>query len=200
MHPAPALAPRPPTAAPPLGPREVFESHFGFVWRNLRRLGVREHSTDDACQDVFLVVHRRWDTFDVRWSSLETWLFGILLRVAKTHRRSLFRYERWLDRKQTPGEVSLASPSRTPDEEAALRQRVRHLELLLDKLKDRERELFVMVDVEQLTVPQAAEALGVNVNTAYSRLRDARRKVNESLPKEPTDGALRRAPARTEGS
>ncbi len=184
MHPLPASPNPPPAAKPPGGPREVFESHFGFVWRNLRRLGVREHQTDDACQDVFLVVHRRWDSFDARWSSLETWLFGILLRVAKTHRRGIFRYERWLDRKQAPGEVVLAAASRSPDDEAVYRERVRQLERMLERLKDNERELFVMVDIEELTVPQAAEALGVNVNTAYSRLREARRKVNEWAVKE----------------
>lgn len=192
MHPQPASTTPERAAKPSGGPREVFESHFGFVWRNLRRVGVPEHSTDDACQDVFLVVHRRWDTFDVRWSSLETWLFGILLRVAKTHRRGLFRYERWLDRKQAPGDAVVASSLRAPDEEAQLRQRVQRLERTLERLKDRERELFVMVDIEELSVPQAAEALGVNVNTAYSRLRDARRKVNEWMARE--HGVLRVPP------
>ena len=74
-----------------LTPRQLYDSHFSFVWRNLRRLGVPDAILEDAAQDVFLVVHRRWDSFDARWSSVETWLFGILMRVARNHQHSLHR-------------------------------------------------------------------------------------------------------------
>ena len=52
--------------------REVFDEHAAYVWRALRHLGVPESELDDYCQEVFLVVHRRWDSFDSRWSSVET--------------------------------------------------------------------------------------------------------------------------------
>ena len=42
-----------------LTPRQLYDSHFAFVWRNLRRLGVPDGIIEDAAQDVFLVVHRR---------------------------------------------------------------------------------------------------------------------------------------------
>ena len=70
----------------PDGPEQIYEAYFGFVWRNLRRLGVPEAATDDAAQDVFLVVFRRYHEFEGR-SSVRTWLFGILLRVARDHRK-----------------------------------------------------------------------------------------------------------------
>lgn len=171
---------RPPS--PASSPRALFETHFGFVWRNLRRLGLSETAADDATQDVFLVVHRRFSSFDPEWSSVETWLFGILLRVAKTHRRSRFRYERWLDRSRSSEEVPSVAPGRSPECDSELREKVLVLERLLAELPDRERELFVMVDLEQISVPEAASALGVNLNTAYSRLRQARQRVDRRLP------------------
>ncbi len=171
---------RPPSTAS--SPRALFETHFGFVWRNLRRLGLSESAADDATQDVFLVVHRRFSSFDPEWSSVETWLFGILLRVAKTHRRSRFRYERWLDRSRSSEEVPSVAPGRSPEADSELREKVLVLERLLADLPDRERDLFVMVDLEQISVPEAANALGVNLNTAYSRLRQARQRVNRRLP------------------
>ena len=58
-----------PTPGPDLTPRQLYDSHFPFVWRNLRRLGVPDVILEDAAQDVFLVVHRRWDSFDSHWSS-----------------------------------------------------------------------------------------------------------------------------------
>src|SRR6186713_2887600 len=65
---------------------EVYESCAKLVWRNLRRLGVPEAALEDAAQDVFLVVHRRLSEFEGR-STLRTWIFGIVLRVAARHRR-----------------------------------------------------------------------------------------------------------------
>src|SRR4051794_16597314 len=69
---------------------EVYEEHFSFVWRAARRLGAPAAAVDDVVQEVFLVVHRRLPEFAGR-SSLKTWLFAIVLRVVRDHRRSLRR-------------------------------------------------------------------------------------------------------------
>src|SRR5689334_15233045 len=66
--------------------KEVYEEQFRFVWRSLRRLGVRESDVADAAQDVFLVVHRRLGEFEGR-SKVSTWLYGICYRVARDRRR-----------------------------------------------------------------------------------------------------------------
>ena len=168
-----------PTAAD-LTPRRLYDSHLSFVWRNLRRLGVPDAILEDATQDVFLVVHRRWDSFDARWSSVETWLFGILLRVARNHRRSL-RRRAWAV--PSPGEVVevVPSPAAGPADLVARREALALLDRLLDTLDEDKRAIIVLVDIEQLSVPQAAESLEVNVNTAYWRLRMARAQLRKSL-------------------
>jgi RNA polymerase sigma-70 factor (ECF subfamily) len=168
-----------PTTSDPT-PRQLYDSHFSFVWRNLRRLGVPDVILEDAAQDVFLVVHRRWDSFDSRWSSVETWLFGILLRVARNHRRSL-RRRAWAI--PSTGDVVevVPSPAAGPAELVARREAVALLDRLLDSLDEDKRSIIVLVDVEQLSVPQAAEALEVNLNTAYWRLRTARTQLRKSL-------------------
>src|SRR5580704_9404019 len=66
--------------------KEVYDEHFRFVWRSLRRLGVPESDVADAVQDVFLVVHRRLCEFEGR-SKVSTWLYGICYRVARDRRR-----------------------------------------------------------------------------------------------------------------
>src|SRR5687767_4756436 len=76
--------------SPPRTADEIYERYFDFVWRNVRRMGVPAEAVDDAVQDVFLVVHRRLAEFEGR-SAMETWLFGILMRVARDHRRSFKR-------------------------------------------------------------------------------------------------------------
>jgi RNA polymerase sigma-70 factor (ECF subfamily) len=174
---APGAAPDP----APLTPRRLYDSHFSFVWRNLRRLGVPDVIVEDAAQDVFLVVHRRWDSFDARWSSVETWLFGILLRVARNHRRSLKRRGVWFVPGGGDAVATVPSSDAGPADLVARREAAAVLERLLDGLDDEKRALLVLVDVEQMSVPQAAEALGINLNTAYWRLRTARKRLERAL-------------------
>ncbi len=85
-HSAGVMSPALRSARPPPAFDAVYAEHFSFVWRNLRRLGVRESHLDDASQEVWVVVHRRLPSFEGR-SSLRTWLVGIAVRVASDHRR-----------------------------------------------------------------------------------------------------------------
>lgn len=173
--PRPHLAPveRPRTtsdvAPAPLTFDRVYDRWFDFVWRSVRRLGVPDASVDDAVQDVFVVVHRRLGDFEGR-STIKTWLFGIAMRVAKDHRRSASRR-----RPTEPLRESLVdAPCGCPMERAAQNEAVRLLHALLEQLDDEKRAVFVMAELEQMSVPEIAETLDVNLNTVYSRLRAAR--------------------------
>ena len=66
--------------------RTIYREHGRFVWLSLQRLGIHPSDLDDVAQDVFMVVHRRLDTFDRR-ARISTWLFGICMRVAANYRR-----------------------------------------------------------------------------------------------------------------
>lgn len=153
----------------------VYTAHFAFVWRSLRRLGVREAHLDDAAQEVFVVVHRRLGDFEGR-STLRTWLFGIALRVAQEHRR-------WLRRKD-PHEALpdvVADPGPGPLDALERREAAAVLDQLLDAIPEERRAVFIAVELEQLSAPEASEALRVPVNTVYSRLRVAREEFTRAL-------------------
>jgi RNA polymerase sigma-70 factor, ECF subfamily len=152
---------------------EVYDEHAEFVWRSLRRLGVADASVDDALQEVFVVVHRRLGEFEGK-SALRTWLFGIVLRVARNQRRSARRHAPEL---ALAAEVDddLPSPdTRTPEGQAADAEAVRTLYALLDQLDEDKREVFVLADLEEMSAPEIAAALSLNVNTVYARIRAAR--------------------------
>jgi hypothetical protein len=51
--------------------RALFRAHAAFVWRVLRRHGVREADLEDVCQEVFMVVHRRLGEFEGRSTGAE---------------------------------------------------------------------------------------------------------------------------------
>jgi RNA polymerase sigma-70 factor, ECF subfamily len=146
----------------------VYAAHLDLVWRSLRSLGVPPASVEDAAQDVFLVVHRRLPEFAER-SSLRTWVFGIVLHVARNHRRR--------ERRKgglCPLDTELAGGGPGPDQEAETAEALERLAEVLGDLDEAKREVFVMGELEQMTAPEIAEALGINVNTVYSRVRAAR--------------------------
>jgi RNA polymerase sigma-70 factor (ECF subfamily) len=156
--------------------REVYEGHFDFVWRTVRRLGVHERWLDDAVQDVFIVVHRRLGEFEGR-STLKSWLFGIARRVAHDHRRRAGRKERGDSLPDGLIDPQAASP-------ADDLQRARALQVLheiLETLDDDKREVFILAELEQMTVPEIAAATDANLNTVYSRLRAARQAFDAAV-------------------
>jgi len=165
-----------------LDANQIYRAQGAFVWRNLRRLGIPENMVEDVLQDVFVVVHRRLAEFESR-SSLKTWLFGIVLRVVKTHRRSQQRRRVLLDGLATEAEVESDAPNaeNDPAQMIARRQASRLLHRLLDQLDDDKRALLVSVDLEEMTIAEAAEAMNLNANTAYSRLKIARQEFQEAV-------------------
>src|SRR5262249_20049740 len=141
----------------------------------LRGLGVREPSLDDAAQDVFVVVHRRLPLFEGR-STMRTWLFGIVRNVAFNHRRARVRAR---ESPEPPPDVPATAAG--PHESAEERQAAAFVQTFLAAQDDRKRELFVLCLLEELSVPEAAEALGIPLNTAYTRLRRVRAEFRHAL-------------------
>ncbi len=153
----------------------VFAEHAPFVVRVLRRFGVAERDLPDASQDVFVVVHRKLAGFEGR-SSLRTWLYRITHRVAADYRKRAHRRYEALGAR--------LPDTRAPDDptrELCSRQLVDHLERALARLKPDKRHVFVLYELEQLSMQEVAEIVGCPLKTAFSRLYAARREVQSSL-------------------
>lgn len=160
---------------------DIYKAHFDFVWRNLRRMGVPQASMDDAAQDVFLVVHRKLAGFQQR-SSVKTWLFGIVSRVAHDHRRlerrkgDPLRYEEPKTLDALPDRATLG-----PVQRAEQNASIRLLEEMLSQMAPEKRDVFFLAELEQMTAPEISQALGIRLTTVYSRLRAARIEIEEAL-------------------
>jgi RNA polymerase sigma-70 factor (ECF subfamily) len=154
---------------------EVYESSFDFVWRSARRLGVKQTHVDDVVQEVFMVVHRRLGEFEGR-SSLKTWLFGITRRVVGGHRRTARRKPT-----EPLGERELTASDNDPEQRCAALQGQALLHALLDELDTEKREVFVLSELEEMSGPEIALALDLNLNTMHARLRAARRDFEQAL-------------------
>jgi RNA polymerase sigma-70 factor, ECF subfamily len=98
------------------------------------------------------------------------WLYGISRRVAQNHRRKLHASTaRW-----TPLNDEHASNDAGPERALAARETASLAMRLLARLGPERREVLWLVELEQFSVPEVAEALEIPLNTAYSRLRLAR--------------------------
>ena len=153
----------------------IYGEHFAFVWRCLRGLGVPEAGLDDAAQDVFVIVHRRLSEFRGE-STLRTWLYAIVRNVASNARRSQRRKG---ELAELPGDA--AASSGDPLQSAQDQQAARFVRSFLEGVGDKKRELFVLAVIEQMSVPEVAEALGIPLNTAYTRLRSVRADFQAAL-------------------
>jgi RNA polymerase sigma-70 factor (ECF subfamily) len=167
------------TAGPAAVPHfsAVFKEYAPYVWRSLRRLGVKVEDVEDACQDVFVVVHRKLGAFEGR-SSIKTWVFGICLKTASEYRRKK-RGERETPTEKPPEQQAL----RGPHEDFEQREAVEVLDRLLEVLDDDKREVFVLYEIEQLTMREIAEIVSCPLQTAYARLYAARKLVEAAAAK-----------------
>jgi RNA polymerase sigma-70 factor (ECF subfamily) len=158
--------------------RAMYDAHFPFVWRSLRRLGVREADAYDLAQKVFLTAYFKLPEFEGR-SRLSTWLFGICQRVASDYRRSAP-----VRREVTTDAAELDRHGAAPDQPGATleaSQRARTLEAILNKLPDAQRDVFVLFELEGLSGEAIAELLQLAVGTVRSRLRLAREQFSREV-------------------
>jgi len=163
--------------------RQVFDEHARYVVRVLRYLGVRESDVPDVSQEVFVTVHRKIDGFEGR-SSVRTWLYRICQHAASDHRRRAHvRHEVVTD---------LGSPEAThlgPSTDDQRRVEARStLTFALAELDDAKRDVFVLYEIEGLTMREVSEILDCPLQTAYSRLHAAREIVVRALGEESEKG------------
>lgn len=154
----------------PLSAAQIFKEQGAFVLRLLRRLGVPDSDLDDVVQDVFLIVHRSLDRYEER-NHLRAWLYRIAVREASRHRRA----------RPPQATVALedltAATSAGPEERAQQNETRADFERLLSVLDEERRAVFVLYEVEELSMEEVVEVVGCPLATGYSRLRSARKLV-----------------------
>jgi RNA polymerase sigma-70 factor, ECF subfamily len=149
--------------------RTLFDAHVPYVWKTLQRLGVKPAELPDVTHDVFVIVFRRLADFDASRPA-KPWLFGIAYRVARDHRK-LFRNTHEVV-SDTIAETT--DPVPPADVQLVVAEEKKLVHDALETLEDERRAVFVLFEIDGVAMPEVAEALGLPLNTAYSRLRLAR--------------------------
>jgi RNA polymerase sigma-70 factor (ECF subfamily) len=169
----PRIAARETSSSPSVTFSAFYDENLEFVWRNFGHMLGFDSIVDDVVQEVFMVALRRLPEFEGR-SSARTWLYGILRRVVSDHRRAI-------QRRKVRDSVDLdeiATRDSGPHRTAEKAERLQILYEMLDKLDENKREVFILAEIERMSAPQIAEAIGINATTVHARLRDARRELD----------------------
>ncbi|MFZ5893160.1 MAG: RNA polymerase sigma factor [Myxococcota bacterium] len=162
----------------------LYDAHIDFVWRSARQLRVAPDAIDDVCQEVFITVFRQLASFRAE-ATIKTWIFAIVRNVVSNHHRT--RRRRPADSPQQSQDAVDAlvqipdRPDANPEHQLARHQEAALAQRVLDALPDELRLVLWLSDVEELSAPEVAAALGWNVNTTYTRLRNARRDFSRTL-------------------
>ena len=170
--------------------RTVFETYAPFVWRVLKRLGVRESEIADVSQETFLVLHKRLATFEGR-SSLKTFVYGVAVRVAADHRKRA-----WVRKERPTEELPEQGGSLQTGERAlSAKQSLLTLDKALGELDEHKRTVFVLYELEDLSLVEIAEITGSAISTLHARLSLARDHVRHRLAPPTRNGSSTKAPA-----
>jgi RNA polymerase sigma-70 factor (ECF subfamily) len=150
--------------------RWLYDKHFPVVYRLALRMGAAPREAQDICQEVFLRVYRKLGSFRGE-AALGTWIFRIAMNeVSRVRREGAVRRAlgALIGREPDP------EPARAPDEPLYRAEAFRELQAVLARMKPKQRSVFVLYELEELSTEEIAQVLGCPVETIKSRLRHAR--------------------------
>ncbi len=154
--------------------RHFYSLEAPFLFRVVRRLGGPTNDLEDLVHDVFAIAFRNWGTVDLT-RPMRPWLYGIAVRVLlDKHRKASTHAE--IPHPTVPESADVRA---NPLEAAEQRQGLSLAQAIILELELERRVVFVLHELEGLTMPEIAAQLGIPLNTAYSRLRLARRDFDE---------------------
>lgn len=173
------------------GDRTAFEQLMRRYNRRLFRLArgsLRDETeAQDALQDAYVTAYRAIGQFRGN-SALSTWLSRIVLNECLARKRRTARRHNvipivsWESAMEPVAEV--ADPVERPDDAFAREQMRAVLERKVGELPEVFRVVFVMRSVEELSVEETAQCLGVPEETVRSRHFRARGILRESLARD----------------
>jgi RNA polymerase sigma-70 factor (ECF subfamily) len=165
--------------------RYMVEAYFDFIWRSLRGLGVAQANVDDAAQQVFLIASQKLDAIEL--GAEKSFLFSTARGVAANARRSAARSREHADEAIVAAQID---PSPNPEQALSSHQGRALLEKILESMDDDTRTVFVLFELEGMTMASIATLVGVPMGTVASRLRRAREDFQNQARRIRSGGAL----------
>jgi RNA polymerase sigma-70 factor (ECF subfamily) len=159
----------------------IYENMVDYVWNVVCRMGVPQADAEDVVQEVFVTVYRRLGEFEGR-AHLKTWVFTIAAHLVQHYFRTHARKPG--DRATAKGteiQALVDQQENGPVHALERRERFDALDRVLAQLDEAKRLVFVLAELEQLTLIEIGQVIGANPNTVATRLRAARQAFEKAL-------------------
>lgn len=179
-----------PKELPPDG-GSLYRSHVRSVARWAERLGGPDLDVEDIVHEVFTIAYEGLKGFRGD-SSLATWLFGITDKVVR-HRRRKDRWRRWLRGSADEAAGHLPTTAQDPLRVAEGREAAARVYAILNTLAERDRQILILCELEEMTGEDAGQLLGIAPGNARLRLHRARSRFARALEKLEQTKAQRRS-------
>jgi RNA polymerase sigma-70 factor (ECF subfamily) len=168
----------------------LMRRHNQMLYRTARSILRDDAEAEDAVQEAWLLAYRAIGNFRGD-AKLSTWLVRIVVNEAISRRRKRNRGAEVIqlngetqgNREAVEEHVNQTLPEQ-PEHAARRAQTRRLLESKIDELPDAFRTVFVLRALEELSVEEAAVALGIPEATVRTRFFRARALLREALSKE----------------
>lgn len=168
----------------------LMRRHNGRLFRVARAILRDDSEAEDALQEAYLDAYKHMASFRAG-AQLGTWLTRIVINESLMRLRRHKRQRVVIpfgERAGTAGEepgMDVADMHAEPPPAAALRGEIRRLiERKLDQLPVAFRTVFVMREIEEMTVHETAECLSIPEATVRTRLFRARALLREALARD----------------
>jgi RNA polymerase sigma-70 factor (ECF subfamily) len=148
----------------------AFEEHSSFIWRSVRRLGLSIEEANDATQQTFLIAAGR--IAEIESGKERSFLFQTARRIVMRIRRNYVTSREVTSNELVPEEH--ADTRVGADDELDRRRSLAVLERILAAMDDDRRTVFVLYEIERITMAEIATMLDMPPGTVASRLRAAR--------------------------
>lgn len=158
----------------------LYQEHFDRIFKHVTYLVGDVHAAEDLVQETFARAFVGLAQFEGR-GSIVGWLRGIALNVVRRQWRSKYRGDQALERLGTMAREATGSTSADPEGGHLAQRRAEVLMAVLETLPESLREAFVLCDMQDMPVQQAAEELGVTPGNLRVRATRARAKIREEL-------------------
>lgn len=168
------LTPSQPPAPEAADFRSWYEAHVGYVWRSLRRLGIPAGDVPDLCHDVFVVAWKQRAQLEPQ-RPIKPWLFAVAYRVASSYRR-----RSWFRKRSDHEFETEIAPGADPEQQVLLRAELVRLQAALDQVPLKIRGVLLLHDFDETPLREIAVALGLPLQTTYSRLSVARKRFRRA--------------------
>jgi RNA polymerase sigma-70 factor (ECF subfamily) len=170
------------------GDQKAFTELVDIFSERIYNLGLRIlKNPDDAAdvlQETFLAVYEKIDSFDGR-SNFFTWLYRIATNFAlmklRKEKRTVYTDQDMEEHYDSPEKIQIHEWQNLPLKDMLNEEFRKHLEHAIDRLPEIYRSVFLLRDMENMSIKETSKILGITESNVKIRLKRARVYLREEL-------------------